>query len=455
MKNCRIVSLLSAIALTGAAADALTVSFTGQSRRVLEITPDKNTGLDGIYVAYNAAELTEMRLDGASADLAVSHYSTLGGGYAEPVAFTREGDVAIIQRPAGNEGYIFTENGRNTCIWLVDYSRQVFDVKDINPAAEQTCDETRLDVAGSGEAIYYYSIDGRHVTLGRDIEVRYETLEWDAGNSEYVRVDKVKNLEYLSNTVSLMPPLLCAAEVTVSGDRFLKQWGMERTVTSSLINPTGISAETAAVQTNLPDITEDSEPSNVINGSNTEGELGGSAPAVIQFTAYVTDGVMHDEWQMSADPEFQTVDYRWTEREVEYTFNEEGIYYIRYVGSNVDGTCEVFGDVYTVSIGASDLRIPNVFSPNDDGINDVWKVGYRSLLEFKCWIFDRYGNQIYYFNDPDGGWDGKYKGKTVKPGVYYYVLEAKGSDGKKYKKGGDINIIGYKPIGTQSTTPTE
>ena len=39
------------------------------------------------------------------------------------------------------------------------------------------------------------------------------------------------------------------------------------------------------------------------------------------------------------------------------------------------------------------------------------------------------------------GWDGKYKGKYVKPGVYYYVIEAKGADGKEYKKKGDINIL--------------
>ena len=110
--------------------------------------------------------------------------------------------------------------------------------------------------------------------------------------------------------------------------------------------------------------------------------------------------------------------------------------------------------MYTIGIGASDLRIPNAFSPNDDGVNDVWKVAYRSLLDFKCWIFDRYGNQIFHFTDPSKGWDGKYKGKTVKPGVYYYVIEAKGSDGTKYKKSGDINIVNYKKAGT-ATGPVD
>lgn len=453
MKSFRILLTVVAVTLYVMTAGAVTVGFTGQSRRVLEVQPEKNTGLDKIYVAYNAAELKEMRLEGVSDDLSVSHYSTLGGGYAEPVAFTLQGNTAIIDYPAGNEGYIITENGRNTCIWLVDYSTQSFSLSSVSADMPQTCDNTLISVVGSGEAIHYYTIDGRRAVLSREIEVLYDTSTWDDDNAEFVRQESVKILEYLTDPITLLTPLYCSTEVTVTGDRFLKEWGMQVSATSPLITPNGIDARTTAVQTNLPE--ESEVPSNIINGGNSQESLGGSAPADIKFSAYVTEGVIHDEWQMSSDPEFQNVDYRWNEREVEYSFQEEGVFYIRYVGSNSDGTCEVYGDVYTVSIGASELRIPNAFTPNDDGVNDVWKVGYSSLLDFKCWIFDRYGNQLYYFDDPDGGWDGKYKGKVVKPGVYFYVLEAKGSDGKKYKKGGDINIIGYKRIGTQTTTPTE
>lgn len=446
--------MVMTVTLLGAAANAMTISFTGQSRQVQEVMPEKNTGLDRIYVAYSSGELTSMRIDEASSDLTISCYSTLGGGYAEPVAYTREGNTYVVDSPKGNQGYIFTENGRNTCIWLVDYSTQMFDITGVNAGLPQTCDNTQLSVAGAGEAIHYFTIDGRRETLSRDIEISYQTQVWDDQSAAFVHQDAVKNLEYLTNPVTLLTPLYCATEITVSGDRFLREWGMEKSVTSSLINPNGINAITTATQTNLPDNNEDSDSSNVINGANSEGDLGGSAPAVVSFNAYVTEGVIHDEWQMSYDPEFQTIDYRWNERDVEYIFEEEGVFYIRYVGSNADGSCEVYGDVFTVSIGASDLRIPNAFTPNGDGVNDVWKVGYRSLLDFKCWIFDRYGNQIYYFDNPDDGWDGKYKGKTVKSGVYYYVLEARGSDGKKYKKGGDINIVSYKRVGTQ-TTQTE
>lgn len=46
--------------------------------------------------------------------------------------------------------------------------------------------------------------------------------------------------------------------------------------------------------------------------------------------------------------------------------------------------------------------------------------------------------------DPSQGWDGRYKGRLVDPGAYYYVVKARGADGKSYNLGGDINIIRRK-----------
>lgn len=430
-------------------AAAVEFSFTGMRHKVLEVEPEKNSGLDHVYVAYEAAGISSMELSGVTSGVQVQRYSNLGGGYAEPVTIRWEGQNAVVDHPEGNMGYIVTENGRNTCIWLIDYSTQPMRLTAVSASGESNCDETSLSIDGSAPAIHYYTIDGRPVELSRDIEVSYYTETFSQELPGYEREITHKNIPHLSNPLTLTPPLYCSTEVTVTGDRFLREWGMEVSVTSATISPNGLETHTEAVQTNLP--AEDEDGSNIINGDSSA-ELGGSAPAVIRFTAYCTEGVIHDEWQISSDPEFGNTEYRFNEREVEYTFEQEGTYYVRYVGSNADGSCEVYGDVYTVGIGASDLRIPNAFTPNDDGVNDIWKVGYRSLLSFRCWIFDRYGNEIYHFEDPSQGWDGRYKGKLVKPGVYFYVIEATGSDGKKYKKGGDINVVGYKKYGNGTGT---
>ncbi|MDE6654646.1 MAG: gliding motility-associated C-terminal domain-containing protein [Muribaculaceae bacterium] len=75
-------------------------------------------------------------------------------------------------------------------------------------------------------------------------------------------------------------------------------------------------------------------------------------------------------------------------------------------------------------------------------------------MEFDCHIFNRWGQEMIHLTDPSQGWDGKYKGKTVPTGVYYYVIKAKGSEGRKYHLKGDINIIKSTRT-TTSVSPEE
>lgn len=87
--------------------------------------------------------------------------------------------------------------------------------------------------------------------------------------------------------------------------------------------------------------------------------------------------------------------------------------------------------------------IPNVFSPNDDGINDRFafispQTNLRSLKEFKLLILNRQGQLVYsYDGDPKRweGWKGqsKHKGGMCPPGVYFYIIEARGWDGQEFK----------------------
>lgn len=422
---------------------AISVEFDGNSKRVVEIPAEKNTGLELIFVANNAREINKMIISGATGTkFEVSRYSNLGGGYAENIAFSLDGNNIVIDNPEGNMGYIINDGTSNFCFWLVDYSSYQLSLRNVELAEEQECESTKLHIDGNGKDIVYFTIDGRQRVLSRDISLKYSTLEWDEENEVFNMVEIDKDLASISSTTTLTPPFYCNTQVKVSGDRFLKEWSEYEEIESGIFPPTAVAVNSKAEQTN---ISENEEGSNVIK-VETEG-LGGSAPADITFYGYVTDGVLHTEWQMASDPEFDYILYRFNEQDVSYTFTEEGRYYMRFIGSNADGSCESIGDTYTIMIGASDLRIPNAFSPNNDGVNDVWKVGYRSLIEFKCWIFDSKGNRMFEFDDPSSGWDGKYRGKTVNPGVYYYVIQAIGADGKKYKRSGDINILNYKKYG--------
>jgi gliding motility-associated-like protein len=94
-----------------------------------------------------------------------------------------------------------------------------------------------------------------------------------------------------------------------------------------------------------------------------------------------------------------------------------------------------------INLSASDLQVPYAFSPNGDGINDEFRVAYISLKQFKCWVFNRWGRQIFVWTDPQKGWDGTINGRPAAQGAYFYIIEATGSDGKKYKQKGSINLL--------------
>jgi len=137
----------------------------------------------------------------------------------------------------------------------------------------------------------------------------------------------------------------------------------------------------------------------------------------------------------------QSIDKRY-----EYTFKESGYYTIQleafYIGS------ECLPDIsqwFEIRISDSNLRLPNAFSPGSSlGVNDVYKVSYKSLISFKASIYNRWGNLLYTWDNPDEGWDGKVNGRYVPTGVYFIVVEAKGADGQVYNRSKDINILRVK-----------
>ncbi len=443
----------SLFSLQNSDANAAELTFSGNTLPVLQEVPDKVTGLDKIYVIYDIKNVDIIYPSNTPNNVKIFRYSNLGGGFAEEVTnLERTSDSVILHSPEGNMGYIIEETDPAGAVykryyyWVVNYLPYRLDLKSISQSNESDCDATYLNVEGSGEPIHYFTINGQQRTLDREIKVEFSNQEWDETGLDFQTVDTVKYFESLSNPLRITPPAYCSTSYHISGDKFLRQWNWMEECESIVYNPIAVAAETEAVQEDKSgdsdDETADSSGSNQIN-SNIDG-LGGSAPATISFIAHATEGVLHHEWQLTSDPGFENIDFRFNQQDIDYTFNSEGTYYMRYIGSNSDGSCESISDTYTITIGASDLKCPNAFSPDGDGVNDEWKVSYRSLLNFKCWIFDRFGNQMYYFDDPSGGWDGKYHGKLVSSGVYYYVIQAEGADGVKYKKSGDINILRHR-----------
>ena len=101
----------------------------------------------------------------------------------------------------------------------------------------------------------------------------------------------------------------------------------------------------------------------------------------------------------------------------------------------------VFVYVEQIICGEPNVFIPNVFTPNGDGVNDVLSVQGEWITDLSLMIFDRWGEKVFESDNQSFGWDGSYKGVPCSPGVYYYRLEVSCRGGKKYVKGGDVTLI--------------
>jgi len=110
--------------------------------------------------------------------------------------------------------------------------------------------------------------------------------------------------------------------------------------------------------------------------------------------------------------------------------------------------CEASATVRVIVLSNTRIYLPNAISPNEDGINDRFFVqaGDEGVRVGSLRIYDRWGDALFEafdlpVNDGNAGWDGKYRGKIMDPGVYIYVVELMFPDGRTRLYRGDITLI--------------
>ncbi|MFK7970943.1 MAG: gliding motility-associated C-terminal domain-containing protein [Bacteroidia bacterium] len=87
------------------------------------------------------------------------------------------------------------------------------------------------------------------------------------------------------------------------------------------------------------------------------------------------------------------------------------------------------------------LFIPSAFSPNGDGVNEDFYVGSYGMTEFDFRVYTRWGNEIFYSDDPAFKWDGTYRGANVPEGVYVYKLVATSAAKRREIRTGTVTLI--------------
>lgn len=140
-------------------------------------------------------------------------------------------------------------------------------------------------------------------------------------------------------------------------------------------------------------------------------------------------------WVMNGD----TVPYVYGENP-SYDLGHAGFYEVELVVWN-EGNC-VDSMAMDICIRDSDaIFIPDVFSPNGDGNNDVLFVRGPTITELEFAIYDRWGAQLFRTGSVDQGWDGTVQGAMGASGVYLYTLVARTTEGDRIERTGNITLV--------------
>jgi gliding motility-associated-like protein len=165
----------------------------------------------------------------------------------------------------------------------------------------------------------------------------------------------------------------------------------------------------------------------------------------------LTASILEPEINISSEAELAdtisyyiiSLDTLLNDADVSFTFPDSSAeYYITQYARNQFG-CE---DSTTRKVEIQEgyrFYIPNSFSPNNDGINDIFKPEGEGIASFSIVIWNRWGQQLYASFDTENGWDGTtaLSSRIVPPGTYIYKIETYDNLGYSYSYEGVVNVI--------------
>ena len=389
-------------------------------------------GMDDVQVSYTSSSTSHQWY----------RYRSRALDDSEPVSSTQNGTTSSVINPQDGYGYYVMENenvGMNNFVWLIDYRKYECFLQSMRISPDM--DEC-IGISLNGEAdiqdMIYNTPSGQQTRLNREFELSYETLRWDESQKRFLPLSFTKtfNTHPFSTTFPLHsddPMLLADTELTLRGDLFARYFGVEKSLS--------IPYQAKAIQ-----VYADTLLLSVGSSNMSESDDDFCAPVLIRFNAYANVPVASlFVWKVYNIDEPEKMLIQYNGDELEYTFNRAGVFIARLDVSDRTGTCTNEDDEdneFQISITETEMTIPNAFSPGaSPGVNDIFKVRYKSIVSFQGWIFNRWGTELFHWSDPNQGWDGKYRGNYVAAGAYYYLIEYTGTDGKKRTKTGDVNVF--------------
>ena len=355
-----------------------------------------------------------------------------------PQQIQQTGNTYVITGVEDGYGY-YVENSTdmsNHYLWIIDYSHYVPVLNSLKvEESDDKCEMIKLIIDITAPNLQYYSSAGKSLNVARNYNLDYYTMEWNGSVfvKDQLKEEKISSPNGVSEFI-VDPAPLQNTEFVFSGDQIAEHFGLKKSMNTPEYEAIAVKAE---ILTDTISTTADNEMMDA-NGSL-------SAPVNFTYTAYANEPVatfytwkVYNLDRSDTEPVSQT-----TSKTLNYTFDEVGRYQVDLEVSDSHSICTYKTTLSDIFVSDFMLWVPNAFSPTTSpGVNDIFKVAYKSVIKFNGWIYNRWGNELFHWSDPTQGWDGKYRGKYVPPGAYFYVIEATSADGKKHIKKGDVNIVG-------------
>jgi gliding motility-associated-like protein len=128
------------------------------------------------------------------------------------------------------------------------------------------------------------------------------------------------------------------------------------------------------------------------------------------------------------------------DRFVEHTYSDTGFFNVMQVVENEFGCTDTM--IVSVYIEPEfTLFAPNAFTPNGDGLNEIFKPEVFGAVEYEFLVFDRWGQIIFQTTDPKAGWNGKLQGKDSPIGTYVFKIALIDFNKERYFKTGSFTLI--------------
>jgi gliding motility-associated-like protein len=163
-------------------------------------------------------------------------------------------------------------------------------------------------------------------------------------------------------------------------------------------------------------------------------------PIIYQDIKFQYTGTSNvDNWNWTFSEEKKQVGHS-TETDPEFAFTVPGIKAVRLMVKNDYGCSDTITKYIVVEAGIN-VFIPDAFTPNGDGFNNVFKPVYENVVSTEFSVLDRWGEIMFKTFSLDEGWDGRYKGQAVPDGVFAYLVKVKGKDNKNYVFNGTVTVL--------------